>query len=181
MDRPLGVTLLALLHVLQAILALTIGIVLATVGAYLMPFMGHMPRLARHPGLFAVIGGVAIIVGVLYLLLSYGLWTGKGWAWTISMVLAILGIILSLVGLIVRGGVGAVITLILDAVIIYYLTRVNVKAFFGKAQLPSFPSVSQPNPPPSTNTTEVPKFCANCGAPVTAGVKFCSYCGSKLA
>jgi len=182
MNRPFGVTLLALLHVLQAILAFIIGLVLVALGTFLPRFLTQFPRLARHTGLFEIIGAIAIIVASLYLLLSYGLWTGKGWAWTISLILAGLGIILSLVTLILRGGVGGVIALILDAVIIYYLTRVNVKAFFGKTQPPdTFPSASQSiSHQQSTEASIAPKFCVNCGAPLTADVKFCSHCGSKL-
>jgi len=180
MNRPLGVTLLAILHVLQAILALIIGLVLIALGAYLLPFLVGMPRFARHPGLLGIIGGIAIVMALLYLLLSYGLWTGKGWAWTISLILAGLGIIISLVGLILRSAVGAIITLILDALIIYYLTRINVKAYFGKAQPLAYPSTSQPNQqPPQMNNSDTPKFCVNCGAPAATGVKFCSYCGSQ--
>jgi len=180
--RPLGVRLLAILHVLQAVLALIIGLVLVTLGAYLLPFLTRMPRFARHPGLLGVIGGIAIVVALLYLLMSYGLWTGKGWAWTISLILAGLGVIISLVGLIARGAVGSVITLILDAVIIYYLTRNNVKIFFGKAQSSASSSTSQTNAQPApVKASGDAKFCVNCGAPVTTGVKTCSYCGSKLA
>ena len=181
MSRPLGVTLLAILHVLQAILAFIVGLVLVTVGAFLPRFLVRMPRLFRYTGLVEVIGGVVIMVALLYLLLSYGLWSGKGWAWTVSLILAGLGIVFSLTALIVRGGLGAIITLILDAVIIYYLTRINVKAFFGKAQIPTYGPIPQPtSQPQSMNASGPPRFCANCGAPVIAGVKFCSHCGSKL-
>ena len=142
--RPLGVTLLAILHVLQAVLALIIGLVLVTLGAYLLPFLTRMPRFARHPGLLGVIGGIAIVVALLYLLMSYGLWTGKGWALTISLILAGLGVIISLIGLIARGAVGSVITLILDAVIIYYLTRNNVKSFSEKRNRPPLRQLLKP-------------------------------------
>jgi len=180
MNRPLGVTLLAILHVLQAILAFIIGLLLVTLGSFLPRFLIHFPRLARHTGLFEVVGGILVIVALLYLCLSYGLWSGKGWAWTISLILAGLGIVLSLVALIVRGGLGVVIALILGAVIIYYLTRENVKAFFGKTQSShTFPSVSQPTSH-QQSTEASSKFCVNCGAPLTSGVKFCSRCGSRL-
>ena len=179
MNRPLGVTLLAILHALQAILALLVGFVLTTVGTLLPRFLVRMPRL--FSGVVEVIGGILIIVGLLYLLLSYGLWSGKGWAWTVSLILAGLGIIFSLIAVIVRGGLGGAIPLILDAIILYYLTRTNVKTFFGKAQI----SAPAPTPQPSfqaqpINASGAAKFCANCGAPLTAGVKFCSYCGSKI-
>ena len=176
-NRPLGVTLLAILHVLQAILALIVGFALIAAGALLPRFLVRMPHVFRHAGLVEVIGGIAIIVALLYLILSYGLWSGKGWAWAVSLILAGLGIIFSLIALIVRGALGGVIALILDAVIIYYLTRSNVKAFFGKAQLSTYAPVAQP----ISKASGAPRFCANCGAPVAADVNFCAHCGSKLA
>jgi len=182
MNRPLGVTLLAILHVLQAIVAFVVGFALVAVGAFLPRFLFRMPRLFRYTGLVEVIGGIVIIVALLYLLLSYGLWSGKAWAWTVSLIFAGLGVILSLIALIVRGGLGAVVGLILDVMIIYYLTRINVKAFFGKAQFSTYASILQPTSlPQPMHASDAPRFCVNCGAPVTADVKFCSHCGSKLA
>ena len=72
-----------------------------------------------------------------YKKLLSNLWKTNDNAWRVSLILAGLGIMFSLIGLTTRGlGLEAVITLILDAVIVYYLTQINVKGFFGKAQLP---------------------------------------------
>jgi hypothetical protein len=126
-----------------------------------------------------LIGGVLFVIGILDLGLAYGLWTGKGWAWIISLILAILGIIGSLFSL-ARGGFGAVVILILDAIILYYLTRPNVKAFFGESK--KIVPTAQPSPTVQT-APAAPSMagnCKNCGAPVKSGEKFCSHCGAQV-
>jgi uncharacterized membrane protein HdeD (DUF308 family) len=107
--RPLGVTLIAILTLIGGIIFLASGIVLLIVG----------------------IGIVLIALGIAYLVMAYGLWSGKGWAWTITLILSVIGIIVAIVS-IAAGNVGAILSIIIHAVVIYYLYRPNVKAFFGK-------------------------------------------------
>jgi len=174
--RPFGITLLAVLHVLQAIIYFLGGIGLIALGEFMRRGYFGMHRFLG--GAAAVIGVVVLIVGVLYLGLAWGLWGGKGWAWTVSLILAALGIIFSLISL-VFGGFAAIIVLILDAIIIYYLLTPHVRRFFGEyrsgapTQLPATQPTQQ-SPPPSTGN----RFCSNCGAPVQTNEKFCSHCGT---
>jgi hypothetical protein len=63
--------------------------------------------------------------------MAYGLWIGKRWAWTITLILSVIGIILAIAS-IALGNVGAIVSIIIHGVVIYYLYRPNVKAFFGK-------------------------------------------------
>jgi uncharacterized membrane protein (DUF2068 family) len=60
--------------------------------------------------------------------MAYGLWNGKRWAWTITLIISGIGIILGIASI----AVGNVFQIIINGVIIYYLYRPNVKAFFGK-------------------------------------------------
>jgi uncharacterized membrane protein (DUF2068 family) len=164
--------------VLQAILLLVAGLALLAVRAAMPRMVLHFPRL--FGGLLPVIGGVLIIVALLNVLFAWGLWNGKGWAWILALIFAVLGILFSLVSL-VRGGLGSIIVLIIDVVIVYYLTRPNVKAFFSEAKTPS--STPTPTPtmmaqPPTASTSN--KVCSNCGAPLTSDEKFCAHCGAKL-
>jgi uncharacterized membrane protein HdeD (DUF308 family) len=107
--RPLGVTIIAILNVIVGIIAISIGI----------------------PTLIIVIGIVFIAIGIANLVMGYGLWKGKGWAWTITLILSGIGIISSLVSIAERHA-EAIVNFIIYAIIIYYLYRPNVKAFFGK-------------------------------------------------
>ena len=108
--RPLGVTIIAILTVIGGIAFVAIGTVLLIVG----------------------IGFVLVAISIAYFVMAYGLWNGKRWAWTITLILSGIGIILGIASIAVAN-IGAVFHIILNAVIIYYLYRPNVKAFFGKS------------------------------------------------
>lgn len=107
--RPLGVTLVAILTAIGGLIFLGSGLVLLIVG----------------------IGIILLVLGIAYLVMAYGLWNGRGWAWTITLILSGIGIIVAIAS-IVTGNVSAIISIIIHAVVIYYLYRPNVKAFFGK-------------------------------------------------
>jgi uncharacterized membrane protein (DUF2068 family) len=107
--RPLGVTVIAILTVIGGIIFLVSGLFLLIIG----------------------IGIILLALGIAYLVMAYGLWKGKGWAWTITLILSAIGIIVAVVS-IATGNVGGIISIIINGVIIYYLYRPNVKAFFGK-------------------------------------------------
>ena len=107
--RPLGVTIIAILTAIGGIVFLASGAVLLIVG----------------------IGIILLALGIAYFVMAYGLWIGKRWAWTITLILSVIGIIVAIAS-IVAGNVGAIISIIIHGVVIYYLYRPNVKAFFGK-------------------------------------------------
>jgi len=173
-SRPLGITLLAVLHILQAILLFLGGVALIALGAFIRRGLFGPPRLLH--GVVSLIGIVAVVIGLLYLGLAWGLWTGKGWAWILSLVLAVLGLIVYLIAL-VRGRLVTIVLLILDAIIVYYLFRPNVRAFFGEQKTPSQPA---PATAPTPASTAPARFCSNCGATVQMSEKFCSHCGKPI-
>jgi uncharacterized membrane protein (DUF2068 family) len=78
------------------------------------------------------IAGVLIAIGVGYLIVSYGLLKGKGWAWSITLILSYIGIALG-VASIISGNFLSIIHLIINIAVIYYLYRTHVKTFFGKS------------------------------------------------
>ena len=175
--RPFGIALLAVLHVLQAIVLFLGGIALIALGALMRRGLFGTHRLLG--GASSVIGVVLIIIGLLYLGLAWGLWSGKGWAWIVSLILAALGIIGSLIAL-VAGGFGALIVLILDAIIIYYLFTPHVRTFFGEYGTRTQPQTPTQPTQPSAQPTSASRFCSNCGAPVQTNEKFCSHCGKPV-
>jgi lysylphosphatidylglycerol synthetase-like protein (DUF2156 family) len=173
-SRPFGITLLAILHVVQGLLLLLAGIAVIAVGEFIRRGMFRIPRLLVG-GALTVIGVVLIVVALLYAVLAWGLWEGKGWAWVASLILATIGIIFSLLSLF-RGSLVGLLFLILDAIIAYYLFRPNVRAFFGERK-PATAGTQQVQPTPQVPAA---RFCANCGAPAQAMEKFCSHCGKAL-
>lgn len=82
-------------------------------------------------GLSSGAGAAFLALGIAYFVMAYGLLKGKRWAWTITLVLTSIGIALGFVS-IVTGHIGAVFSIIINAVVLYYIYRPNVKSFFGK-------------------------------------------------
>jgi hypothetical protein len=73
--RPTGVAILAILDLLAGVIALLGGVfVVGLGGSGLLSQLGY----GFFSGFFVVIGGVVIVVGLLALLVGWGMWTGKG-------------------------------------------------------------------------------------------------------
>ena len=117
--RPTGVAILAILEAIAGVYYLAIGISASIYLTLARLSFGIPPIDSRF------VGAVLIIIGLVSLLLAWGLWTGKGWARMTALVFAILSIIASLIS-------RHLIIIVIDIIIIYYLTRPNVKQFFTK-------------------------------------------------
>jgi len=126
------VTILAALQVLAGLLFCIFGaLVLAVAG--LLGLVGVSPNVPFFPVLIGgivvgIVGGIMLIIGIASFAVAYGYMNGRGWAWTVGLVLAAIGLLMGLLSL-PQGVVG----LLTDILIIYYLTRPHVKRFFGKS------------------------------------------------
>jgi uncharacterized membrane protein (DUF2068 family) len=78
-----------------------------------------------------VIGGILIAIGIAYFVVSYGLLKGKGWAWSVTLILSYIGIVIGIIS-IVGGNFLSIVQVIINIVVIWYLYRPDVKTFFGK-------------------------------------------------
>lgn len=141
--RPTGVTVLSVLAGLLGLLALAGGIIAISASAFISQLVETYSPLTAIPaailsGILAIAGGIAVIVGILYIAVAYGLWIGAGWAWWLTIILAILGVISGLLTL-----PGGIIPLIIYALIIWYFWQPSVKAYFGQGPAPTPP----PAPP----------------------------------
>lgn len=117
--RPLGVTILAVLNALSALSFIFIGVGMIAVTA-----TGILA------GLGIILGGFVILIGVVQLLIAFGLWKGWGWAWFVALIFGILGIIFGLLSL--TSGLTGILGLVINIVIVYYLFQPRVKAYFGR-------------------------------------------------
>jgi hypothetical protein len=172
MNRPTGVTIIAILTIIGGILLCFGGISLLALGAFfatvpintiiseqqqqqqLQPEIQNQAELEALTqflaGIGIVIGAIILAVGIGYLVVSYGLLKGKGWAWTVTIILTIIAIAIQIISIILSSMFNAsfssdmnalvpeiishIIGLAINGVILYYLYRPNVKAFFGKSQ-----------------------------------------------
>ena len=119
-NRPTIVKILVLIVAVGSIIPIVAGVMMLIGGsAYEGYFMQEL--------LSQIVPTYSVVVGVIGLVLSWGLWVGKGWAWIIAVIVFIIGIIMDLVTL-PTGIVGVVI----DAVVLYLLMRPDTRRFCGK-------------------------------------------------
>jgi uncharacterized membrane protein (DUF2068 family) len=172
--RPTGVTILGVLFVIAGAFTLLGGI--ATLVA--IPFVanvnpnvignnelqlnGQQPlltpseqtaALAQGSGsILTVLGAVLIPLGIASLVVAYGLFKGKSWAWLVAVVLSTIGVVVNVISLVTAnmGAItGALVGIAINAIVLYYLSRRNVRQYFGKVATPTETSSS------STTTAEV--------------------------
>jgi hypothetical protein len=156
--RPLGVTIIAILTIIGGILLLLGGVSLIALGTLISvspPLDSTITNphpLAQFFGVIsAAIGSVLLVIGIGYIVMFYGLLKGKRWAWTITIILLLIGIAIQIISTttgsllnaslsgsssntnsVISGIAGSIIGIAINIVIIYYLYRPHVKAFFGK-------------------------------------------------
>jgi hypothetical protein len=83
-------------------------------------------------GIGIAFGAVLVALAIVSFVVAYGLLKGRGWAWTISIILSIISIVWNAITLITAANFGGIINIIISAIILYYLHRPHVKAYFGK-------------------------------------------------
>ena len=146
-SRPTGVTIIAILNIIGGIIMLFGGVTLLAAGI-IIPSLppsafedGNLTEpnvnLSGIPPSFfgsaaLAMGGVIIAIGIVSFIVAYGLLKGMGWAWTVTVVLSIISIVLNAIS-IATGNIGGIVSIIISGIILYYLYRPHVKAYFGKA------------------------------------------------
>jgi hypothetical protein len=113
MQRPTGVTILAVLAFLGGLIFLGFGV---AAGSILSLFL---------PGLGVGIEILFLVFALIQFAIGYGFWTGARWAWWLGLIGALLNIV-SIIGANVFG-------FVIGIVMLYYLTRPHVKMWFRKA------------------------------------------------
>jgi hypothetical protein len=154
-SRPAGVTILAVLQILIGVIGLlgSLAIVGLSALASTIPTIG---ALVGSIGL--VIGGIALFFSIIWLATGIGFLHGRGWAWTLGMIFSVLSLLGTIGAFLIGLVTGGIVGFIFWTLMLYYLTRNHVKAFFGKGTMPYNPSypMAYPSPagygqPPATN------------------------------
>jgi hypothetical protein len=156
--RPVGVTIIAILAIIGGILLLFGGIAFVALAPILSQISVNdnnnglnssfslningtdvtVPKnaLFLFGGFMGIIGGMLIVIGIAGFVVAWGLLSGKGWAWIVTIIVAIISIILNLI-VVIAGGLESIIGLIIYGIIIYYLYRPSVKSYFGRVKGPT--------------------------------------------
>jgi uncharacterized membrane protein (DUF2068 family) len=126
MNRPLGVTIIAILSFINGLLGLCVPGLVIIGGGIGALFTGGL-------GLIVVCGGLLLAAGPLvWLLVSYGAWNLRPWAWWAGMVatgITVIGVAVNIIN-----GVGilqAVASAPLSIVIFIYLLLPDIRRVFG--------------------------------------------------
>ncbi len=171
--RPTGVTVAAVINFLEGILWIAMALFILTV------FLGlaAIPELLTLRASLGAMGlALAILpfaIGVLLLVVGWGLWSLQNWARITAIVLSILillgsigsGIwtVLALAGVFPIVGVPSLLLLIIHAWMIYYLLQPNIRDVFAGlvyAPPPYVPPTSPAEPPTPIGVTAPPQFAA---------------------
>jgi hypothetical protein len=159
-QRPTGVTIITILTIMIGIILLIAGISLFVVGALTLNNHFHMTTtnstnfyaMSHIFGIIGIsLGVVLLVIGVAYVVMFYGLLKGRGWAWTITVILLFIGIAIQIISTAVGGvftasfnndinstdsvllGLAvALLGIITNIATLYYLYRPHIKSYFGK-------------------------------------------------
>ena len=155
--RPVGVTIIGILTIIGGIIFLFAGIGLVVLAPLISQVNLENSNTSNSTvsinvngtdvtipnntifilgGFMGVLGGILIVLGIARFVVAWGLLTGKGWAWIVTIIITIISIILDII-LIIFGSFESVIGLIIDGVIIYYLYRPSVKSYYGRVKGPT--------------------------------------------
>lgn len=148
MGRPVGVTILAILNFIGAAFCLLGGIGMILGGGFIASMLSQGQSSAGAAGILAGLGAAAgvfiIIVGGISALVGFGLWKLKEWARVVSIVLYGISAALQLLGLLgslahfnAFAMIWSVFWIAVDAFIIWYLLKPEVKAAFQQRPMAS--------------------------------------------
>jgi uncharacterized membrane protein HdeD (DUF308 family) len=126
----MGVTILAVLAIIAGIFGLLGAFALLLGGAVIAGSDG-----GTGLGTLALLIGLAFLVlSILELAFGFGAWTLKPWAWTLGIASQVLSLILSVIYIATGSSIGSqIVSIIIAAVILYYLFTPPVRQAFGKA------------------------------------------------
>ncbi len=135
-SRPTGITIIAVLVILGGVIGILVSLAIFAFSAFVASFGS-----TSIGSVGTIIGGVFLVFSLIWLAVGVGFLHGKGWAWILGMIVVVLSLIGS-VGAVAIGQFSAVGGLLWNGLLLYYLTRPRVKAFFGKGGLPMYPAYS---------------------------------------
>lgn len=119
--RPLGITIIAILLFIQAVIEIIVGI-FAFVGTTI-----------ANPAAGLLLGWIPLAIGIVTLIVAWGLWTLKPWAYWVTLIVEIINIVINLFSFgqpnhsifgVISGGLVSVI------IVIYLLVDGNVRRAF---------------------------------------------------
>jgi hypothetical protein len=120
-NRPAAITLIGAYYLIVGLISLVAGLFGSVFGALAICF---------GAGLLA--NGIwSLINGVLNLALGASAWSGKDWARTVIMLLALIGIVLNVINIFSGFTVYHLISAVINVLVFMYMQSDEAKRFFG--------------------------------------------------
>ena len=136
MSRPLGVTIIAILSLLSGLWSVIKGLAILGIGGIVAGGLtvGAHPVAGAMVGITAVaVGVIALAAGGFALLFAWGAFGLKPWAWTLGIITHGLILVSALFASMGPGRGGRWLSVLISGAVLYYLTRPEIKAAFGKS------------------------------------------------
>ena len=121
MNRPVGAYIIAALLGLRGAWGLFTGVISLTLGS-----LGVLTGYTNEGATLFWLSIGTLIVGAITLYMAYGLFTGKGWAWMIAIILLVIGLGIDLIAWF-TGSAPNWIGIILSVVVLVYMLTPRVR------------------------------------------------------
>jgi hypothetical protein len=169
MKRPAGITVIAIVFIVMAIISLLWSALIFGIGG-LSSLVGGLFG-AGNLEAFGISTGMAgflgLIVAIVQFVVAFGLLAMKKWSWILALIGVGLTVIQGLVNMFSGGAFGFMcgsIGLIIPVIILIYLLQPSVRSIFGvgseasesPAEPPAEPPVEPPVEPPAEPPVEPP-------------------------
>ena len=136
-QRPTGITILALVYILLAALSLLWSLTVFGFGGLAATFGSLFgAQTIATSGVNSVVNGtLGIITAAVELVVAFGLWNLRRWAWLLAIIAIGLNVVNGVLGMF-SGGLWTfccgIFGLIVPAAMLIYLLRPQVRAAFGR-------------------------------------------------
>ena len=126
LKRPIGVTILAILFIISGVMS--IGSILGY-GIDSPLFFVDWSEMSIEEGGFAI---YAVVGGMIGIAVGVAMFSGKRWAWPAVIIMVIVDLAISIIFEFVGDYQGSFFVIILDVIVLLYMRKSNVKAYFGR-------------------------------------------------
>lgn len=128
MDRPTGVTLLAVFFVLAGVFLFFAGFLFTIFGAFLIEGLSA-PTNTEILIVFQIV--LIFIMGVVDIVTGYGFIKGRDWAWLLGVFVILLTIISSIITVFLAYSPISIVWIVIYLIVLLYLFKKNVRNWFG--------------------------------------------------
>jgi uncharacterized membrane protein (DUF2068 family) len=129
MGRPFGITIASIIVALLGIGSIVIGLL----GMGVFKVSGIDTSSVANA---SAIGVSAVVIGVVQVVVAWSLWTLKGWAWLLAVVLQGINVVVGIASIAMHGmssmGSAAIGSLVVSAIILAYFMTGGVRAAFHR-------------------------------------------------